>query len=311
VSVVVVGAGVVGLTTALCLAEAGHDVTIVAAEPPQQTTSRAAAAMWGSAFVGPPDAVPRWAAATLEELRELSADPDATGVRMTPGTLVSPRADFPPPPDLFPGIEMRPLGEVPAGYALAVEVVVPLVDMPRYLDYLLARFEAAGGALELRRLDSLSSVDAELVVNCAGVGARDLVGDSSLRASRGQHVIVENPGIDRFFMEPPLGGAWAAWHPHPDYVVLGGVAGGDDWNMEPDPAVADAILARCAAIEPRFADARVLEHRVGLRPERAAVRLERGPADGVIHNYGHGGSGVSLSWGCARDVVALATARRT
>jgi D-amino-acid oxidase len=240
---------------------------------------------------------------TLEELRGLAADPDATGVRLTPGTLVSPRADLQPPPELFPGIEMRPLDDVPAGYALAVEVVVPVIDMPVYLDYLLARFEAAGGSLEIRRLESLDEV-APPVVNCAGVGARGLAGDESVRASRGQHVIVENPGIDRFFMEPPLGGSWAAWHPHPDYVVMGGVAVSDDWRLEPDLAIAEQIIARCAAIEPRLGSARVLEHRVGLRPERAAVRLER-DADGVIHNYGHGGSGVSLSWGCARDVAAL------
>src|SRR5215212_5836195 len=111
--------------------------------------------MWGSAFVGPPEAVPRWATMTLDELRRLASDPDATGVRMTPGTLVSPRVDLQPPPELFPGIEMRPLADVPAGFALAVEVVVPLVDMPVYLDYLAARFEAAGGRIEIRRLGSL------------------------------------------------------------------------------------------------------------------------------------------------------------
>jgi D-amino-acid oxidase len=228
---------------------------------------------------------------------------------MTAGTLVSPRSDLPPPRELFPGIEMTPLDKVPPGFALAVEVVVPLVDMSVYLDYLTARFEAAGGRIEIRRLASLDEAarEAPVVVNCAGVGARSLAGDPSVRASRGQHVIVENPGIDRFFMTPPLGSEWTAWHPHPDYVVLGGVAGGDDWSLDPDPDVAERILARCAAIEPRFADARVLEHRVGLRPERAAVRLEeeRTGAARVIHNYGHGGSGVSLSWGCARDVTNL------
>jgi D-amino-acid oxidase len=116
---IVVGAGVVGLTCGVSLAEAGEEVTIVAADPPQRTTSRAAAAMWGSAFVGPPDLVPGWAVATLEELRALASDPDATGVRMTAGTLVSPRSDLPPPRELFPGIEMTPLDKVPPGFALA------------------------------------------------------------------------------------------------------------------------------------------------------------------------------------------------
>ncbi|HEY2792992.1 MAG TPA: FAD-dependent oxidoreductase, partial [Micromonosporaceae bacterium] len=73
---------------------------------------------------------------------------------------------------------------------------------------------------------------------------------------------------------------------------------------------AAGIVARCAAIDPRLASARVLEHRVGLRPSRPSVRLEAVAQNGrtVIHNYGHGGSGVTLSWGCADDVVARATA---
>jgi D-amino-acid oxidase len=55
---------------------------------------------------------------------------------------------------------------------------------------------------------------------------------------------------------------------------------------------------------PELRDARVLRHKVGLRPARPAVRLER---DGdVVHCYGHGGAGVTLSWGCAEDVAALA-----
>jgi D-amino-acid oxidase len=84
---------------------------------------------------------------------------------------------------------------------------------------------------------------------------------------------------------------------------------GDDWNTEPVPAVAARILRDCAAIEPRVNGARVLGHRVGLRPFRPQVRLEaeppgRGPL--VVHNYGHGGAGVTLSWGCAREAAGLA-----
>jgi D-amino-acid oxidase len=77
----------------------------------------------------------------------------------------------------------------------------------------------------------------------------------------------------------------------------------------PDPATADRLLAAAAAVEPRLAGVAVLEHRVGLRPGRPYVRLEAEVlADGrqVVHNYGHGGAGVSLSWGCAAEAARLA-----
>ncbi len=81
--------------------------------------------------------------------------------------------------------------------------------------------------------------------------------------------------------------------------------------MEPDPATAAAIFERCAWLEPRLRDAAILEHKVGLRPGRPAVRLEaeqHSSGKRLIHNYGHGGAGVTLSWGCADEVVRLARA---
>lgn len=180
--------------------------------------------------------------------------------------------------------------------------------MLRYLDHLLARFEAAGGALEVRRLRALWEVAgaAPVIVNCTGAGARKLVPDPAVGAAWGQHVIVENPGLDEFFMEAPAA-RWAGFFPHGDHVVLGGIVEENRWSLDPDPAVAEEIVRRCAAVEPRLGEARVLEHRVGLRPAREAIRLEEeglGPSR-CVHDYGHGGTGVGLSWGCAREVAAL------
>ena len=157
-------------------------------------------------------------------------------------------------------------------------------------------------------MDALADVAgaAPVVVNFSGVGARDLVPDPTVRAVRGQHVIVENPGLEEFFMEEPAP-RWAGWFPHGDHVVLGGCADEDDWRLEPDPAMAAEIVRRCAAIEPRLAGARVIEHRVGLRPARPEIRLEEQAlgASRCVHDYGHGGTGVALAWGCARDVAAI------
>jgi len=303
----VIGAGVIGLTSAICLAESGMEVRIRTAAAPQATTSRAAGAMWGSSFAGPADDVRRWALQSLDDLRALAAQP-GTGVRVARGMLAARSTEEGPPPFLFPGVDVVRRDDAPPGYVAAFAIEVPLIDMPRHLDYLLARFQAAGGELEVRALRALGDVAgaAPVVVNCSGVGARALVPDPAVRSVRGEHVIVENPGLDEFFMEEPAP-RWAAWFPHGDHVVLGGCADEDDWRLEPDPAQAEEIVRRCAAIEPRLAEARVIEHRVGLRPARPDVRLEEvalGPSR-CVHNYGHGGTGVALAWGCARDVCSI------
>jgi D-amino-acid oxidase len=306
---VVVGAGVIGLTSAIVLAEHGLDVRVRTAAPPQQTTSRAASAMWGSTFAGPADDVARWAVATLERLRALADDPES-GVHVTRGMLAARSGDEGPPPLLFPGVDITRRDDVPAGFRAAFAIDVPLVDMPRHLDYLLERLQDAGGVLEVRPLRALdeAAADAPVVVNCSGVGARALVPDPAVRSMRGQHVVVENPGLEEFFMEEPAP-RWACWFPHGDHVVLGGSVEEDAWSLEPDLALADEIVERCAAIEPRLAGARVIEHRVGLRPARPDVRVEAEVlgAARCVHNYGHGGTGVGLAWGCARDVLALVT----
>ena len=133
--------------------------------------------------------------------------------------------------------------------------------------------------------------------------------DPSVRPVRGQHVIVENPGLDTFFIEAPVGPSWTAYFPHGGLAVLGGIAVQDDWSLEPDLEIAEQILARCVAAEPQLAGARVIGHRVGLRPARPEVRLEVQELAGtrIVHDYGHGGTGVALSWGCAREASARLT----
>lgn len=181
--------------------------------------------------------------------------------------------------------------------------------MPVYLDYLVRRLQAAGGETEEREVHSLNELvgQAPLVVNCAGLGARELAPDPAVRPVRGQHVIVENPGLQEFFVEAPFRPAWAAYWPYDDHVVLGGTR--ESESLEPDPAVAEQIRQRCIEVQPRLRKARVRSHQVGLRPARPTVRLELEQLVGArcVHNYRHGGSEVTLSWGCAREAVALLT----
>ena len=91
--------------------------------------------------------------------------------------------------------------------------------------------------------------------------------------------------------------------PASDEIVVGGTDEVGDWSRTPSPDIAQSILARASALVPELATAIVLRHKVGLRPARPEVRLER--EGDVVHCYGHGGAGVTLSWGCADEVVEL------
>jgi D-amino-acid oxidase len=308
--VVVIGAGVIGLTTAICLAEAGLRVRIVTAQPPQDTTSAVAGAMWGKGpgVSEPAERIEAWSAVTFTEFVALADDP-ATGVRFARGIEATREPVAPPVPAQARSVERCTQDELPVGFRDGHRLTVPLVDMPVYLAYLLRRYTSAGGVVVpgvVRTRADLAGA-APVVVNCAGVAARDLVPDDTVSPVRGQHVVVANPGLTDFFVEETDESTWVSFFPHGDKVVLGGVAGAGEWHLTPDPATAAAIVAWCAAVEPRLADARVLAHLVGLRPTRPSVRVADEQVNGTrwVHNYGHGGMGVTLSWGCAREIERL------
>jgi D-amino-acid oxidase len=313
--VLVIGAGVSGLTTAICLAEAGHDVTVAATQPPPQTTSAAAGAIWAPHLVGMDERVARWGSVTLARLTELAADP-ASGVRLAEGVAADARQDG----DSFDWLSAidaaRPCqpAELPSGYEAGWRLTVPIVSMPVYLGYLLARLNRAGAALRDADFGSLDEAAAQtaarVIVNCSGIGAARLVPDPELTPVRGQVVVAENPGLSEFFIGAgEEAGEVTYYFPHGDVVVLGGTEEAGNWSLEPDPATAERILRDCAAVEPRLHGATVTTHRVGLRPVRPSVRLQAENLDGgrrLLHNYGHGGAGVTLSWGCALEVTAAA-----
>jgi D-amino-acid oxidase len=309
--VLVVGAGVIGLTSALCLAEKGLRVRVATAAPPQQTTSRVASAIWASAAAEPAVDLRRWASQSLERFRALAEMPD-TGVRLAPGILASRRSAAPPSPTRFPDVEINRIDRVPDGFLAAFAAELPLIDMPCYLDYLSARLADADVPVVVSPARQLADLAerAGTIVNCTGIGARALMSDRQLRPVRGEHLVLENPGVEHFLLEEPRGEEWTSFFPHGERIVLGGNAREGDWSLDPDPRSGEAILERCARVEPRLKDARVIEHQVGLRPVRPVVRVECEQLDGatLIHNYGHGANGVSLSWGCARDVAELALA---
>jgi D-amino-acid oxidase len=304
---VVVGAGVAGLTTAISLTEAGLSTRIVTAAPPRETTSVAAGAIWGPVRCGPPDRTYEWARTGLAVLSELTDEP-AAAIRQVSGIEVAAGPATPPEwLNLVPDLRLLADDELPDGFSSGWHYTAPVVTMPLYLDYLRSRYESRGGTIEVAPVTSLASVDARVVVNCSGIGARDLVPDPAVYPVRGQVVVVENPGIDEFYIDHTLhGDDYVYMFPHGDTVLLGGTAQQGDWDLLPREDVAGRILRDCTAVQPRLRGARIVAERVGLRPCRPEVRLESEPLPGgrtLWHNYGHGGAGVTLTWGCAREIT--------
>ncbi|MEV6016748.1 MULTISPECIES: FAD-dependent oxidoreductase [unclassified Streptomyces] len=305
--VIVVGAGVVGLTTALVLAEAGRRVGVWAREHSERTTSAVAGALWWPYRIAPEASAREWALDSLGVYEELAARPEDSGVRLVEGVMGETGLD-----ELgswaarVPGLRAARADEYPGP---ALRARLPLIDMPAHLRHLRERLLRAGGTVEERTVTDLAELDAPVVVNCSGLGARELVPDAAVRPVRGQLVIVENPGIREWVVSKDAADGTTTYvFPQPDRVILGGTTDEDDWSLVPDPEVAARIVERCAALRPEVAGARVLGHRVGLRPVREAVRLEREVRpDGrvLVHNYGHGGAGVTVAWGCARVAAGL------
>ncbi|MGW4467604.1 FAD-dependent oxidoreductase [Micromonospora sp. NPDC004704] len=317
VDVVVVGAGVVGLTCAARLLRDGMRVVVVTADEPARTVSRIAAAVWYPTHTEGDPRVLDWSRRTFAELVQ-QAGRGVPGVVMRPTRMLRRSVDgeFPWWAPAVPDFRVTAPAAVPAGYAGEWRFTVPSVEMAPYLDWLVQQVTGAGGVLVGRRLTRLADVAelAPVVVNATGLAAGVLAGDEAVHPARGQIVLVGNPGLHISVRDEENPAGMTYVHPRSGDVVLGGTFDRGVWDTTPDEAIGRAILDRCVALVPELAGAPVLAHLVGLRPARhGGARVAVDPAglpggSRLVHTYGHGGAGVTLSWGCADEVVELCRA---
>jgi D-amino-acid oxidase len=315
--VAIIGAGVSGLTCGVLFAERGFRTAIFAEQIDQQTTSGAAAALWFPYDAQPADKVIPWALSTYKVLVDLVKDV-RSGVSMIElrqycraGEIQTPdwASVISTASSVIPSAVESSLDISDSIFKSGFSITVPLMDTTIYLDYLVNRFQKAGGSINERvRFNQLEAVDPkfDLVINCAGIGARELVHDVDLEPHRGQVAIV--PKIDKMKCAIVCDDAPLMYAiPRTNDCVFGGTNDVSD-NLNPDSMTTKAIVAECARVL-EIESPRVLRERVGLRPFRkSGVRLEKEKlSDGrtVIHNYGHGGSGFTLSWGCAENVFSF------
>lgn len=308
-SVLVLGCGVSGLSSGILLLQAGHAVTIWARELPPHTTSNQAAALWFPYLAHPIERVGPWASRTLAYFRQHLLPDPASGCRPTlVQDLYAHPVETPWWAGAVAGYRRLAASELPAGYMDGFETESVVIDTSVYMDYLVAWFLRLGGQITQREVTGLDQALAEskLVVNCTGLGSRQLFGDESLYPVRGQTVKVRPNGVGHSILDDEGPNGLGYIIPRSADIVLGGTAQANDWDTSVRAADQADILRKAANLHPAFASesgVQVLSSGVGLRPVRHEVRLEAeriGEAT-VVHNYGHGGAGFTLSWGCAEE----------
>ncbi len=303
----VIGGGVNGLSTGICLLEDGWEVTICSEEFSPNTTSDVAAALWYPFLSAPLEKTNVWGSRTYDILKLLAAEKNA-GIEMTQTFEYFRTAQSDPAWMTTVDNFERITANLPSDYVECFSFTTSIIEMQIYLKWLMERYEALGGKLEKKKIDNFSNIssDYSIIVNCTGLNSGELCNDSEVYPVRGQIIRVK-PLLNQMHLDQQIP-TLAYIVPRSNDMILGGVAQEGNWNLEPTEEDRNFILEKCSKIIPDLKNAEIIEDMVGLRPGRTEVRLEKEQISDktIIHNYGHGGSGVTLSWGCAEEVVELA-----
>ncbi|XP_013787094.1 D-amino-acid oxidase-like isoform X2 [Limulus polyphemus] len=319
--VAIVGAGIIGVTTAVRAIETvpGIEATIISDKFSPNTTGDGAAGFWNPYLLEgcSPEKIELWCQETFSYLLNLLQSPDSStnGIGLVSGYILSEHfMERPSYAKVF--LEYRDLTKKELEffgnkYKYGVFVTSIYVECSKLLPQLMKSFQAKGGKIVQRKINKLSELAGEydIVINCTGVEAARVVPDPDIRPIRGQVFRVKAPWVKHIF----LGGEDFYILPNTDTVVLGGTRQAGDWNKDIYLEDSKKIWKGCCELIPSLQHAEIVKEWVGLRPgcskgpklSREVVVGSNGKKIQVIHHYGHGGSGITVFWGTAGDVMKL------
>uniref|UniRef100_A0A4D5RR43 Putative d-aspartate oxidase n=1 Tax=Ixodes scapularis TaxID=6945 RepID=A0A4D5RR43_IXOSC len=321
IKVAVVGAGIIGMTTAVRTLEtvAHVSVTVIAEHFTPHTTGDVAAGFFKPYSVsGVSDEKLRdWCIESYNFYNQLLHSEDAPRLGLAEMPAYHLEESWNPRPkyaDAFPlwrDLTEKELEAFPSKYKYGSYLISMIIECKRFLPYLMQRFQKRGGRFLERRLENLEELGLEydVVMNCTGLGASRICPDTKVHPVRGQTIRVQAPWIKHIV----IGGTDFHVIPNIDDVMLGGTIGVGEYSLIPDSETGKKIWKGCCELVPSLKHANIIGDFVGLRPGRDPLRIERENRivqDGsktfpIVHNYGHGGSGVTLAWGCAGEAVRL------
>ena len=320
--VAVIGAGVAGLPIAVRLTQNRYkpEVVLIAEEFSPHITSDAAGAAIritdNQTFDDDPRKI-KWIADTYKHVSELFTSPIASQLNIS---MVSTYAIFEGSKEIDPYLKNCVLGFRDVGADEKKILNIPqdknawcystfVMPCTPYLSWQMTQFKANGGTVIQKKLNRIQELDGayDVVVNCTGLGSRELVNDQELYPSRGQAVLVNAPWV-KHSITVEIGDQVTYVYPRGTGVMLGGTKQIGNWSKEISLSDRQDIIARCSQYIPSLVQAEIVDEWAGIRPGRKQVRLERediSQSTSVVHNYGHTGKGFALSIGCAKDVLSL------
>ena len=324
----IVGGGIIGLSTGLYLKRQNRafDVTIISDKVTPETTADGAAGIWGIYLIKdtPKEQQKQWAQETHDFIEDLwlSENGGLMGISLVSST----RFNHDPIlaevwKDIVYGFreltaqELASYGRLTGTHSHGYQFMTYTIEPVKLLPWFMADFLRLGGkVIPNQKVKDLGQAghdyNADLIINCTGAWASALTGDKEIAALRGQVMRVKAPWIKDVILDDREDGNYII--SNQDSVVFGGTHDFDNWDLAPSAQDRKFIWAGCKALAPHaVAKASHIKDWVGLRPGRNAVRLERdtcaygGKTYPLIHNYGHGGSGITIFWGCAKEVYDL------